>query len=301
MTKTKTEKKPAAKEPVAEEKKPETTEMVVIEQPIVQIAESEKVKPWNRSQLDLIKRTIAVGATDDELMMFRWICHRTQLDPFMKQIYFVKRWDSKEGKEKGAIQVGIDGFRVVAERTGSYAGNDDATFEGELELTGPNKDKYIAPEKAMVTVHKIVQGVRVPFTATARWKEYYPGDKQGFMWRTKPHIMLGKVAEALALRKAFPAVLSGLYVEGELDRAATPQTKHDAVEDAFLKAKRMLGGVKDPLVLEDFKKKLTASKLYDKDQKAQLKEVIEKRLKEISKEYDEAAAKEAEAPQGEAI
>ncbi len=301
MTKEKTEKKPAKEPEVKEKKEIDSKEMVVIDQPIVQIAEAEKVKPWNRSQLDLIKRTIAVGATDDELLMFRWICHRTQLDPFMRQIYFVKRWDRKEGKEKGAIQVGIDGFRVVAERTGDYAGNDDPIYEGELELTYSGKDgktTYQAPEKATVKVYKIVQGLRVEFTATARWKEYYPGDKQGFMWRTKPHIMLGKVAEALALRKAFPAVLSGLYVEGELDRAATPQTKQEATEDAFSKAKRMLEGVKDAGVLEDFKKKLSASKLYDKDQKAQLKEVIEKRLAELTKEHEEPKADKAE---GEAL
>jgi hypothetical protein len=74
-----------------------------------------------------------------------------------------------------------------------------------------------------VTVYKIIGNVRCPFTASARWDQYYPGDEQGFMWRKMPHLMLGKCAEALALRKAFPAELSGLYIKEEMDQADAEQ------------------------------------------------------------------------------
>jgi len=107
------------------------------------------------------------------------------------------------------IQTGIDGFRAVADRTGQYIGSSDAVFE---EI-GNN------PVQATVTVNKVVQGVIGNFTATARWSEYYPGKSQGFMWDKMPHTMLGKCAEALALRKAFPAQLSGLYTGDEMDQA----------------------------------------------------------------------------------
>jgi hypothetical protein len=70
-----------------------------------------------------------------------------------------------------------------------------------------------------VTVYKMIAGQRCPFTATARWDQYYPGDSQGFMWRKMPHLMLGKCAEGLALRKAFPAELAGAYVKEEMDQA----------------------------------------------------------------------------------
>jgi len=164
---------------------------------------SGKEGQWN-DKLDLIKRTVANGATQDELELFLYHARRAGLDPLARQIYFVKR------KGRGTIQVGIDGLRLIADRTGIYAGNDDAIFEG---------DDSGHPLRATVTVYKIVKSQRCSFSATARWSEYYPGDEQGFQWRKMPHVMLAKCAEALALRKAFPMEMSGLYVHEEMEQA----------------------------------------------------------------------------------
>lgn len=159
-------------------------------------------------KIDLLKRTICKGATDDEFSLFLGQCERTGLDPFAKQIHAVKRWDAKQNRNTMSIQIGIDGYRLIADRTGLYAGNDDPVYDDEE-----------SPSRASVTVYKLVGGVRCAFTATARWKEYYPGDSQGFMWKRMPCVMLGKCAEALALRKAFPAELSGLYTDAEMEQA----------------------------------------------------------------------------------
>ena len=155
------------------------------------------------AQVDLIKSQIAKGATDDELKLFLHVADKSGLDPLSRQIYFIKR------SGKMTIQTGIDGFRAVADRTGQYVGSSDPVFEENGEI----------PSKATVTVNKVVGGVVGNFTATARWEEYYPGKSQGFMWDKMPHTMLGKCAEALALRKAFPAQLSGLYTGDEMDQA----------------------------------------------------------------------------------
>ncbi len=166
---------------------------------------------FSRDKVDLIKRTVAKDATDTELQLFLHQCERTGLDPLARQIYFRKQ-KTKNG-DVVTIITGIDGYRLIADRTGQYGGNDDPVFDDEEN-----------PRKATVTVYKIIGGLRCPFTSSARWDQYYPGDAQGFMWRKMPHLMLGKCAEALALRKAFPAELSGLYVKEEMDQAGGQQT-----------------------------------------------------------------------------
>lgn len=159
------------------------------------------------AQKELI-RAINPDATNAELQVFMYQAARTGLDPIAKQIYLVKR------SGKMAIQTGIDGFRLIAARSGLMAGSDDPTFE-------EGADGW--PEKATVTVYRVAaDGIRYPYAATARWSEYRPADldsPQAFMWRKMPHTMLGKVAEALALRKAFPAELSGTYTDDEMAQA----------------------------------------------------------------------------------
>jgi len=174
-----------------------------------------------REQVDLLKDTICKGATDSELALFVHICNRTQLDPFAKQIYAIKRWDSNLRREVMTPQTSIDGYRLTAARTGEHAGTDDAVFDTD---TAPN------PRWAKVTVYRLVKGQRQPFTATARWDEYVQTTKDHnptHMWRKMPYGQLAKCAESLALRKAFPAELSGLYTKeemGQADNEAPPRT-----------------------------------------------------------------------------
>lgn len=168
---------------------------------------------YTAEQIDLIKTQICKGATDGELKMFLMVCQRSGLDPFARQIHAVKRWNSKTQREDLSIQTGIDGFRLIAERTGKYAGNDDPVYDSE------NSPR---PNKATVTVWKIVSGQRVPFTRSARWAEFVQTTKDGTptkFWAKMPYLMLGKVAEALALRAAFPQELSGLYTSEEMGQA----------------------------------------------------------------------------------
>lgn len=195
---------------------------------------------FDDSKLDLIKRTIAPTATPDELELFLHQCRRTGLDPLAKQIYFQKF------NGKMAIVTGIDGYRLIATRTKLYAGNDEPKFDGRIAITDRAQwDKIThAPAKATMTVKRIVGGVACDFTATAYWEEFYPGGKRGGQWRKMPHVMLSKIAEAAALRKAFPADLSGIYTSEEMEQAQiqtipTPphrrivQETGEIVEDIF--------------------------------------------------------------------
>lgn len=165
------------------------------------------INGYEREQIDLIKKTVAPDATDTELQLFLYTCKTRGFDPLLKQAYFIKRGG------KGTIQVSIDGFRMKAAETRECAGIDDAEFVGGMTDT-----KNFA---ARVTVWRMVQGVRCPFTATARWSEYvqsYNGKPSG-LWEKMPHTMLAKCAESLALRKAFPAELGELYTNEEMTQA----------------------------------------------------------------------------------
>lgn len=214
-----------------------------------EIALKESFSP---EQVDLIKKTVALGSTTDELKLFLTVAKRSGLDPFTKQIHFVKRGG------RVTIQTGIDGYRAIAERTGTLAGIDDAIFDTEAESH---------PNKASVTVYRVVGGMKVPFTASARWSEYVPQSGQDFMWKKMPYLMLGKVAESLALRKAFPNDLSGLYTNEEMAQAqgydTTPVEENAPVVVAGVDEVVEKPKLKAPKVVEVNKQKSEIKKLCD--------------------------------------
>lgn len=182
-----------------------------------------KVEPggWTPEQVDLVKKTVARGASDDELKLFLYTCQRTGLDPFAKQAYCLSRRENVDGQwvNKMTFQTGIDGYRLIAERTGRYAPGRKPAYEyrdGQLL----SATAYVKKQTADGTWHET--------EAEAFYSEYVALKKDGHpnkMWAEKPHIMLAKCAEALALRRAFPAELSGIYTTDEMGRH---NEEHDA-------------------------------------------------------------------------
>ena len=167
---------------------------------------------WTPEQAQLISTTIAPGCSNDELRLFAYACQRTGLDPFSKQIYAIKR------AGKMTIQAGIDGLRSIAERTGQLDGS-------ATEWCGPDGvwvDVWLdskPPAAAKTILHR--KGASHPFVGVARFQDYNAG--QG-LWSKMPAAMIAKCSEALALRKAFPADLSGVYSTDEMDQAVEPVT-----------------------------------------------------------------------------
>lgn len=189
----------------------------------------------SRDQLDLLKRTIAKGTTDDEFALFIATSTRLGLDPFARQVFAVKRWDRKEGREVMSVQVSIDGFRAIASRTNDLDGQDGPYWCGEDGLWVDVWLHEEAPKAAKVCVYR--KGCSRPFTGIATFDSYVQTNKDGKpnnMWTRLPDTMLAKCAEALALRKAFPSELSGVYTQDEMmqaendNRPAQPET--DAID-----------------------------------------------------------------------
>jgi phage recombination protein Bet len=243
----------AAAKVTSARRRPAPTEIVPAPPPVM----APGLVTFTPEQLSLIKRTICKPknreATNDELALFVGQCKRRSLDPFSNQIYAIFRWDNREKGEVMTVQTGIDGFRLIAERTRRYLGTEGIYWCGPDEEW---KETWLSSENPMaakVVVRKLVDGHVAETPGVAHWSEYAVNE---FMWRTMPANQLAKCAEALALRRAFPNDLSGIYTADEMAQAdaqplaisaAPARSAEDAVEiepqDAEI--------VDDPLLTDD--------------------------------------------------
>jgi len=151
-----------------------------------------------------LRRTVAPPeATLADIAMYLATCVRLNLDPFTRQIYLLRI------KGKNVLQIGIDGMFGLAENTKEYDGCDAPVYA--------YKDQKLF--SATVRVYR--KGMNRPIEATAIFSEYAFYQEPGSAWARMPSHMLGIAAYRIALRRAFPRTLSGLYGPEEMAYADT--------------------------------------------------------------------------------
>lgn len=208
-------------------------------------------------QLDLIRRTVAADTNQMEFDLFMEAARRIGLDPFRKQIYAVVYSKDNAKKRKMSIITGIDGFRAVAARNGTYRPdeNEAVIVYDEAEKNDVNKLGIV---KATVTAWKSdPAGDWHPVKAVAYWDEYAPlkeiwkydadaGKKLpsgefeiSGMWGKMPRVMITKCAEALAIRKGWPEDLSGVYSPEEMAQAEAADMSASETADAYQEERRL--------------------------------------------------------------
>jgi phage recombination protein Bet len=165
-------------------------------------------------QCAMIRDTYANGASEKEFQVLLEVAKVRRLNPLLKQVHFVKRKNKQLGRDVWSVQVSIDGLRAIAERTGKYDGQDEPEYER-------NAEGFIIACRVRVYRKDWAR----PAVGVAHWDEYvqttaYDGKTTPTkFWADMPHVMIAKCAEAIAMRKAFPEDMGGLYVDEEMQQA----------------------------------------------------------------------------------
>jgi len=179
---------------------------------------------FTADQERMIRDTCANGASADEFAVLMEIARVRRLNPLLRQIHFVKRWDNQKNRHVWSAQISIDGMRAVAQRTGRYNGQDEPEY-------GPCNARGF-PEWAKVKVYR--KDWDRPAVGLVFWSEYVQTKQDGNptkFWNDMPMNQLAKCAEAHAFRKAFPEDCGGLYTDVEMEQATHPIAMEERQED----------------------------------------------------------------------
>lgn len=170
--------------------------------------------------LDSFVDSLCEKGTASEKILFKEVCKRTGLNPLLRQIYPVFRYNGKTGKFSMTIQTSIDGYRSIADRTQKYSPGKEVSYHYDDKGNLLYAVAYVKKMTPDGTWHEIA--------GTAYWDEYKQTNKDHGLtsfWEKMPHVMLGKCAEAQALRKAFPCELSNIYTNDEMMQATFDSIK----------------------------------------------------------------------------
>lgn len=168
--------------------------------------------------LELIKKMVAPFATDDEFKAFMYLCTAYNLDPIKKEIYFIKYGG------KSTVITSRDGYLKIANLSQHFDGiESDVVYQGDVISKRDDGSLHIAygQEHLVFDKSKLTGAFCNVFrkdrskatTVFVSIREYYKKDAP--IWQQYTNAMILKVAEAMALKRAF--AISGLVTKEEID------------------------------------------------------------------------------------
>lgn len=165
-------------------------------------AQPKAVLYFSEAEKTTIKETIASTLDQPQFTIFMYTCQALGLNPLLNEVACVTYKDKMTGKRTMSIQVMRDGFLTIAHRTGKFAGLESGVTmseDGSKIINGWAK-----------VYHK---DFNQPVYQEADFDEYNTNKN---LWISKPKTMIKKVAESMALRKAFN--VNGVYAPEELEK-----------------------------------------------------------------------------------
>ncbi|MGH2275581.1 phage recombination protein Bet [Streptococcus uberis] len=172
-------------------------------------------------------------ASEEELAYFIATCKERNLNPFTKEVYFIKY-----GTNPAQIVVSKDAFMKRAEQNQNFDGFEAGVViinDGELQhITGT----ILPPNATLVGGWAKVyrKDRKFPIEADADFKAYNTGKS---MWAKMPALMIRKVALVSAMREAFSENVGGLYTTDEMGQNdpidVTPSESQEEVKARKMK------------------------------------------------------------------
>ena len=177
-----------------------------------------------------LKNSLYTGAKDESIKMVLDYCKAAKLDPMQKPVHIVpmnvKNSLTGRYEYKDVVMPGVGLYRIQAARSNQYAGVSEPEFGEDVTCNLGGVD-ITYPKWCKVTVKKLVNNTIVEFTAKEYWLENYatkkdPNTKKdtptpNSMWQKRPYGQIAKCAEAQALRKAFPEIISQHVTAEEME------------------------------------------------------------------------------------
>lgn len=172
-----------------------------------------------------LKNSLYTGAKDESIKMVLDYCKAAKLDPMQKPVHIVpmnvKNSLTGRYEYKDVVMPGVGLYRIQAARSNQYAGVSEPEFGEDVTCNLGGID-ITYPKWCKVTVKKLVNNTIVEFTAKEYWLENYAtASKESItpntMWKKRPYGQIAKCAEAQALRKAFPEIISQHVTAEEME------------------------------------------------------------------------------------